>query len=551
MTRSRVALTLDGGSAVLDVAPAETLADVLHLHEGCGEGVCGACTVVVDGVPVRACLMLALQAEGSDVKTVASLPVIEGSPTDAAGLTPLQRALRSAAPSSAGGAFRACWSAPPPFSRAAAPSIARRSSPIWSAISAVVPPAAGWSPRSRTCSRPVGSARHDGTLADRRERTAARGPRSSHRPRWLLRGAPPGAGARHGGRPRPARARHDRRDRRDGRPGPRRRRTDPTAADLDRKRPPAGDRVEEGALPAHRPLLAAGRVRHVGSPSRSSSPKPPRRRGKRPPRSVSRSARCRPFSITAASLAGAVRLHDGDNAADTLHHAVGDRRRPSPPPRTSSTRLSLPQGAGQSAGAAGRARHHRSRQRPGDGGGEHADPGRAPGRARGADRSCRGRGRGDAAPAWRRLRGEGGGLSGGDPGRDRGAPARPSRALAGDAARACRRHRPRPRGQRARPHGAGRRRRRHRARRRRTFRHRRLLRLCRQFPGRGHGRNGARRLSHPAFQGAHAQRRHHEDAAQRLPRRRSSAGGLSPSSAAWTAPPPRSASTASRYAAAT
>ncbi len=93
MTRSRVALTLDGGSAVLDVAPAETLADVLHLHEGCGEGVCGACTVVVDGVPVRACLMLALQAEGSDVKTVASLPVIEGSPTDAAGLTPLQRAL--------------------------------------------------------------------------------------------------------------------------------------------------------------------------------------------------------------------------------------------------------------------------------------------------------------------------------------------------------------------------------------------------------------------------------------------------------------------------
>lgn len=93
MTRSRVALTLDGGSAVLDVAPGETLADVLHLHEGCGEGVCGACTVVVDGVPVRACLMLALQAEGSDVKTVASLPVIEGSPTDAAGLTPLQRAL--------------------------------------------------------------------------------------------------------------------------------------------------------------------------------------------------------------------------------------------------------------------------------------------------------------------------------------------------------------------------------------------------------------------------------------------------------------------------
>lgn len=93
MTRSPVALVLDGRHDVLRAAPGETLADRLHLHEGCGEGVCGACTVVVDGVPVRACLMLALQAEGSDVRTVASLPVIEGCPADAAGLTPLQRAL--------------------------------------------------------------------------------------------------------------------------------------------------------------------------------------------------------------------------------------------------------------------------------------------------------------------------------------------------------------------------------------------------------------------------------------------------------------------------
>ncbi|MHC1559552.1 (2Fe-2S)-binding protein [Actinomycetospora sp. C-140] len=62
------------------VEPRRTLADVLrhdlHLtgtHVGCEHGVCGACTVLLDGAPVRACLVFAVQAEGADVRTVESL----------------------------------------------------------------------------------------------------------------------------------------------------------------------------------------------------------------------------------------------------------------------------------------------------------------------------------------------------------------------------------------------------------------------------------------------------------------------------------------------
>ncbi len=88
---SRLSFQLDGEPVQTEVGATDTLADLLALHEGCGEGVCGACTVEVDGVPVRGCLMLALQAQGCDVRTVASLSVIEG--VAAAGPTPLQQAL--------------------------------------------------------------------------------------------------------------------------------------------------------------------------------------------------------------------------------------------------------------------------------------------------------------------------------------------------------------------------------------------------------------------------------------------------------------------------
>ena len=57
-------------------------------HVGCEHGVCGCCTVLLDGVPVRSCLMLAIQAEGHDVTT------IEGLAPDGANLHPVQQAFR-------------------------------------------------------------------------------------------------------------------------------------------------------------------------------------------------------------------------------------------------------------------------------------------------------------------------------------------------------------------------------------------------------------------------------------------------------------------------
>ncbi|TMF16384.1 MAG: 2Fe-2S iron-sulfur cluster binding domain-containing protein, partial [Chloroflexi bacterium] len=55
-------------------------------HVGCEHGVCGCCTVLLDGAPVRSCLMLAVQAEGHDVTTV------EGLTRDGAPLHPVQQA---------------------------------------------------------------------------------------------------------------------------------------------------------------------------------------------------------------------------------------------------------------------------------------------------------------------------------------------------------------------------------------------------------------------------------------------------------------------------
>ena len=75
--------------------PRKTLADAIRedlrltgTHLGCEHGVCGACTVLLDGAAVRSCLMFALQAAGSELTTV------EGLSADAASLTPLQRAFR-------------------------------------------------------------------------------------------------------------------------------------------------------------------------------------------------------------------------------------------------------------------------------------------------------------------------------------------------------------------------------------------------------------------------------------------------------------------------
>ena len=71
---------LNGKPVEATVPPRTTLADCIrhHLmqtgtHVGCEHGVCGACTVIVDGAAVRSCLMLAVQAEGAKVTTVEGL----------------------------------------------------------------------------------------------------------------------------------------------------------------------------------------------------------------------------------------------------------------------------------------------------------------------------------------------------------------------------------------------------------------------------------------------------------------------------------------------
>ena len=90
----QVSLTVNGKAAEVEVEPRSTLADCLRhdlrltgTHVGCAHGVCGACTVLVNGDPVRACLILACQMQGASVVTVEGISLEEG-------LTPLQASFR-------------------------------------------------------------------------------------------------------------------------------------------------------------------------------------------------------------------------------------------------------------------------------------------------------------------------------------------------------------------------------------------------------------------------------------------------------------------------
>lgn len=76
----RISLTLNGRKMSAETEPRMLLSDFLRhtlgatgTHVGCEHGVCGCCTVQIDGTAVRSCLTLAMQAEGRDVKTVESL----------------------------------------------------------------------------------------------------------------------------------------------------------------------------------------------------------------------------------------------------------------------------------------------------------------------------------------------------------------------------------------------------------------------------------------------------------------------------------------------
>ncbi|MDB5545653.1 MAG: cdhC 1 [Hyphomicrobiales bacterium] len=73
-------LHVNGRRYDISVEPRKTLADALRddcgltgTHLGCEHGVCGACTIIADGAPLRACLMFAVQAEGMQLRTVEGL----------------------------------------------------------------------------------------------------------------------------------------------------------------------------------------------------------------------------------------------------------------------------------------------------------------------------------------------------------------------------------------------------------------------------------------------------------------------------------------------
>jgi aerobic carbon-monoxide dehydrogenase small subunit len=73
----RIELTVNGKTHPLEVEPRMSLLDCLRerllltgAHAGCEHGVCGACTVLIDGTPIRSCLMFAVQADGYAITTI-------------------------------------------------------------------------------------------------------------------------------------------------------------------------------------------------------------------------------------------------------------------------------------------------------------------------------------------------------------------------------------------------------------------------------------------------------------------------------------------------
>src|SRR6202047_1174253 len=94
--RVRIGFPLTARKVAAEAEPRMLLSDFLRhalgatgTHVGCEHGICGACTVLIDGVATRSCLTLAVQAEGRAVQTVESLAAPDGT------LNPLQQAFRN------------------------------------------------------------------------------------------------------------------------------------------------------------------------------------------------------------------------------------------------------------------------------------------------------------------------------------------------------------------------------------------------------------------------------------------------------------------------
>ena len=103
----RVSFTLNGRTVSGQAEPRMLLSDFIRhvlgatgTHVGCEHGVCGACTVQIDGAPARSCLALAVQVEGADIRTV------EGLAPAADRLSPCRRLFASSSDCSAASARR-------------------------------------------------------------------------------------------------------------------------------------------------------------------------------------------------------------------------------------------------------------------------------------------------------------------------------------------------------------------------------------------------------------------------------------------------------------
>jgi carbon-monoxide dehydrogenase small subunit len=91
-----ITFTINGDSTTLDIEARRSLADVIRedigltgTHLGCEHGVCGACTILLGGQPARACLMLAVQADGATIITIEGL-------SDGDKMHPVQKAMHEA-----------------------------------------------------------------------------------------------------------------------------------------------------------------------------------------------------------------------------------------------------------------------------------------------------------------------------------------------------------------------------------------------------------------------------------------------------------------------